>query len=96
MDLRPRSYQGFNQLAWMMLKAGQVKEALPLAVRAFQLAPSNAAVLDTYAFALFKSDRCEEALAAQEQAVEIVSQSATHDRDYDDHLAEYQKACGME
>lgn len=96
MDLRPKNPLPLNNLASVMSRAGHAEEALPLAIRALQVPPANPMVLDTYAAVLYAVGRCKEALAAQLQAVESIAQLTTHDRDYDDRLAEYEKACGAE
>lgn len=46
-----------NNLAWSLANLGNISLALPLAERAYRLSPTNAAVIDTYGWLLYKSGR---------------------------------------
>ncbi len=61
-----------NAAAWEMHVLGTSGDALPLAARAAALAPWSAAVLDTYGAVLADLGRCQEALAAQRRAVDLL------------------------
>jgi hypothetical protein len=82
-------------LAWLLVEQDKAMEALPYALRAVKQSPSDAAILDTYAFALFKAGRCEGALAYEHRALEVQrdakesSLSAALKR----HLSEFRAAC---
>ena len=94
--LLPRSARAYNALAWMLLGTKRAEAALPLATKAALLAPWDAAVLDTYAAALFAVGRCPDALEMQKRAVDLVPEST--DREgmlpYTTHVMEYDKVCG--
>lgn len=58
-----------NNLAWAYLQRGNMAAALPLAQRAWTLAPDNPAMADTYGWLLFRSGRDRaRGLALLEQA----------------------------
>lgn len=58
-----------NNLAWAYLQRGNMAAALPLAERAWTLAPDNPAMADTYGWLLFRSGRDRaRGLALLEQA----------------------------
>lgn len=59
-ELRPESPLVMNNLAWAYQSVGNAK-AEGLAKRAVQLAPENAAILDTYGWILFKAGKKQEA-----------------------------------
>ncbi|MFT3913113.1 MAG: tetratricopeptide repeat protein [Anaeromyxobacteraceae bacterium] len=61
-----------GNLAWFLVKAGKVAEALPHAERAVELSPGNPNVLDTLAAALEAAGRCPDALATAERALDFL------------------------
>jgi putative PEP-CTERM system TPR-repeat lipoprotein len=67
-DLRPDSPTPPNNLAWLLVQQGK-PGALPLAERAAQLQPDNAAVLDTLALVLASEKQWPRAAAEQQKAV---------------------------
>lgn len=52
-----RDAASLNNLAWSLANLGKMSSALPLAERAYRLSPTNAAVIDTYGWLLYKSGR---------------------------------------
>lgn len=61
-----------NNLAWAYYEAGRLDAALPLAMRAYQLSPSNAVVTDTYGWIAFKQGKDpSRAVALLEKAVAL-------------------------
>ena len=60
-----------NNLAWLLLQSGK-PEAVKFAASAVELAPENAAILDTYAATLAAANRLPEAVDAGRRAVKAV------------------------
>jgi len=69
-ELDPSFWWSTNELAWMDARAGQYAKAAPLARRARDTAPRNPYVLEVSAATLMGLGQCQEAIAAQRQAVE--------------------------
>ena len=68
--IQPNNLIALNNLAWV-LRERQSTEAVQLARRAAELAPDNAAILDTYGVVLFRAGELNEANAVLERALEI-------------------------
>ncbi|MFO0585135.1 MAG: hypothetical protein U0229_22895 [Anaeromyxobacter sp.] len=68
----PGNAMAAGNLAWFLVKAGEVAEALPHAERAVELSPGNPSVLDTLAAALEAAGRCPDALATAERALDFL------------------------
>jgi tetratricopeptide (TPR) repeat protein len=62
-----------NNLSWLYLKKGRVREALPIAAIAVQLSPNEANYLDTLAEIYYKSGNTAEAIVIMERAAQIDS-----------------------
>lgn len=74
-----------NNLAWLYLEKGIIREALPLSRMAAQFTPNDARHLDTYATALYKSGNYQEAVNAIEKAAAL-------DTRFQNKLDEYRKS----
>jgi cellulose synthase operon protein C len=73
-----------NNLAWAYSELGDYERAVPIARKAWSLAPGNPATADTLGWLLFKSGRHAEGLLLLEQA----SRGAPTDEDIRRHLSE--------
>jgi predicted Zn-dependent protease len=69
LEIDPHYWWSANELAWMHVQAGRYAEAAPLARRARNEAPRNPYVLEVSAATLLGLGQCQEAVAAQRQAV---------------------------
>ncbi|MGD2080186.1 MAG: fused MFS/spermidine synthase [Nitrospirota bacterium] len=69
---RPDNYLAMSGLAPLLHEAGQADEAMTLAQRAFDLAPQNGKVLDSYGWVMFKEGKYAEALKALEKAKSLL------------------------
>lgn len=67
----PNNITILNNLSWLYLQAGEVNKALPLAEKAYELAPLVPNVPDTYAQVLTKLGKKREALAKSKEAFEL-------------------------
>lgn len=68
----PVHAEGLNAVAWDLLQAGKrLKLALELAVKAVEIAPRDAAILDTLAVAYAKNGEPRKALETQRLAVKL-------------------------
>ena len=87
-----------NALAWQILTGvAEAKRDKALALRAAEKANTltegkEAAILDTYALALFVNGKAAEAVAAQEKAVGLVKDNAEAVADFTKRLEEYKAA----
>lgn len=72
---RPESPMIINNLAWAYQSIGNPK-AESLAKRAVQLAPENAAILDTYGWILYKAGKKDEALDILDKALKLAPTNA--------------------
>jgi hypothetical protein len=90
----PRS---LNELAWLLVEEHKASEALPLALRAVKRAPFDAAIIDTYASALFGVGRCKSAVEHEERALELQRDAKPSERisDLNRHLADFKSACSQ-
>lgn len=70
LDLKPNQAMAMNDLAWVLLERGR-PGALPLAKKAVELTPGNAAMLDTLALAQASERDFTTATQTQKQAIEI-------------------------
>lgn len=64
-----------NNMAWLYLERDG-KRAAELAIRAYELSPSRAEIVDTYGWVLFHQGRKNEGLAALQQALVIAPRNA--------------------
>lgn len=69
-----------NNLAWHLLQAGRVKEALPHANAALDLAPWSPAIVDTLAVTAFELGKCKEALVLERRALDLVPKELADER----------------
>jgi tetratricopeptide (TPR) repeat protein len=95
--LLPADASANNELAWVLAKSGRGEAALPLAMKAAMLAPWDAAVIDTYAAALFAVGRCADAVKAQTRAIDLIPEQLRGTkgvRSYGEALRRYRSACG--
>lgn len=90
--LDPDHALAHNNLAWSLAQAGRMKEALPEASRAADLAPWSPSVLDTLAHVAAGLGKCSEALLLQRRAVELLGKR--EEPSLREHLATYEKRCG--
>lgn len=74
LELTPRDASAANGLAWMYVLQKRYEAALPLATQASELAPWNAAILDTYAMAAAGLGRCPEAILAEQRALDMLQE----------------------
>ncbi|MDU0353565.1 tetratricopeptide repeat protein [Paraglaciecola aquimarina] len=65
----PNNYIAFNNLAYLHLKAGQLKKAKEYGEQAVSLQPDNSAALDTLARVLFTDREFDKALELYERAI---------------------------
>ncbi|AOY87524.1 hypothetical protein BKP64_04680 [Marinobacter salinus] len=84
---QPGNVTALNNLAWL-LREEQPDRALELAQRASELAPQNAAVLDTYGWVLHLSGKHAEARDAVEKALAL----APGNPEIEDHLESIKKS----
>lgn len=59
----PNNVLGLNNLAWLYLQKGEEAKALPLAKKAFELAPKDVNIADTYSSILLKNGNRKKANA---------------------------------
>jgi tetratricopeptide (TPR) repeat protein len=67
--LNPENAVTQNNLAWELVTSARAKEALPFANRALDLAPWDAAIMDTLAHVAAGFGKCPEALRLQRRAI---------------------------
>ncbi len=68
----PTSTEALNNLAWLCARSGErLDEAMGLAERAVAAEPGNAAFLDTYAEALYRAGKVDQAIAMETRALKI-------------------------
>ena len=74
-ELQPTAAAALNNLAYLQIEKEppQVARGLELAARAYELAPRNAEVCDTYGQILLKADRPLDAIAMLERALKLSS-----------------------
>ena len=75
LDQRADNPIAMNNLAWLLRERDQ-ERAVSLAKQANEMAPDNAAILDTYGWILHLAGRHDEALAAMEQAIALAPDNA--------------------
>jgi tetratricopeptide (TPR) repeat protein len=75
-EVAPWNATAAGNLAWFLVKADEVEEAMPLAERAASLSPGNPNVLDTLAAVQEAAGRCAEALATAERAIDFLPEKA--------------------
>lgn len=74
LELSPKSVRAANKLAWHYVTLNRYEEAFPLAQRAASLAPWNSAVLNTYAMAAAGLGRCDDAILAEQRAIDLLQE----------------------
>ena len=72
----PSNVGALNNLAWIYTEQGD-RKALPMAERAYKLAPTSSSVQDTYAWALIASDQAKAALPILVKAAKAAPQVAS-------------------
>ncbi len=75
LPMQPDNPLVLNNLAWVAGELGRA-DALPLALRALEQAPQNAAVLDTVGAIQIKAGQHEEGLVNHQKAVELAPEQA--------------------
>lgn len=88
-ERQPENAIALNNLAWIYQEQGR-DEATDLALRAYNLAPDNAAIADTYGWILFNNGETSESLAVLQKAHELAPDS----KEIAEHLAEVYRAMG--
>jgi Tfp pilus assembly protein PilF len=73
-QLNPRSPSTLNNLAWLYYETNNPL-ALETAKKAYQLAPDNAAILDTYGWILVVNGKRQEGIELLEKALELATPS---------------------
>lgn len=75
LKINPRNVQTLNNLAWLYFQAKE-KDAESLASRAYEMAPENPAVLDTYGWILANLGKPKEGVELLEKAVKLAPDAA--------------------
>lgn len=86
LQVAPTHISGLNNLAWIYYQ-NKDQKALPLAQRASELAPENAAVLDTYGMILIAQGSTSEGIKMLERASKLAPDS----KEIQNHLEEARK-----
>lgn len=73
----PNDIVALNNLSWLYMEKGRLKQALKYSEKAFQLSDKIPNVVDTYAQALLKSNKKKEALLKARQAYELSKGKST-------------------
>lgn len=96
-SLTDKSAQAANELAYLYVKQGRFLTALPLAKRALHLAPWSSAVWDIYAAVAFGLRNCEEAIAAEHRALDLLPEQTRRSasEQYASRLRAYQGSCKL-
>jgi hypothetical protein len=87
-----------NAFAWRILtEVEPAKQDLPAALEAATKANKmtkgkSAAILDTFALALFKNGKTSRAIEAQKEALKLVAGNARMEKEFKARLAEFTKA----
>ena len=81
-NARPNLAPSLNNLAWAYFKVGDPR-AEETAKRAYELAPNNGAIADTYGWVLYKQGKKAEAIAILKKAVELLPDN----KEIKEHLA---------
>lgn len=92
----PRVSLYANELAWFLVQRHRFEEAMPIARKAARLAAWNSNILDTYAAAAAGLGRCEEAIAAEQRALDFLPERWRGTEDeakFRKRLAELQATC---
>ncbi len=94
-ELLPNRADALNSLAWFYAGTGRPDKAMAPSSRAVQLAPGDAAVLDTHASVLFQLGRCAEAVKVQRRAVDVLHEQASESfrRSIQGSLDRYEQSC---
>ncbi|MBJ7277369.1 MAG: hypothetical protein COB82_01685 [Marinobacter sp.] len=89
LDSMPKNTIVLNNLAWLYHETGD-QRAVPMAKKAYELAPDNAAIVDTYGWIMLKAGNPEESLPILKKAHELQPDS----EEIALHLAEAYRAVG--
>jgi hypothetical protein len=81
-----------NSLAWELVTSARAKEALPLANRALDLAPWDAAIVDTLAHVAAALGKCPEAFRLQRRAIATMEWQGASSEVFKKGLAEWRRA----
>jgi thiol-disulfide isomerase/thioredoxin len=87
-----------NAFAWRILtEVEQTKQDLPIALKAATKANTmtegkNAAILDTFALALFKNGKVEQAIEAQTEALKLAAGNEEMEKEFRSRLDEFTRA----
>ena len=81
-NARPNLAPSLNNLAWAYSKVGDPR-AGETAKRAYELAPHNGAIADTYGWILYNQGKKAEAITVLKKAVELLPDN----KEIKDHLA---------
>jgi len=77
-DLLPDFFVGYNQLAWLYAKQGvELNKAMQLALKANELQPGNASILDTLGWIHFHKKDYDKALSYLEKSLQVNPQNPT-------------------
>ena len=82
-QLNPDNATAQNELAWRLATSDRAREALPIANRALDLAPWNAALVDTLAEVAARLGKCSEARQLEKRAVATVPTDQMRERQAD-------------
>lgn len=84
-----------HSLACLYVDQKKYLAALPLAKRALELAPWSSPAWNTYAAIAFALKSCEEAIAAENRALELIPEGTDRvtERHYRERLGAYQASC---
>lgn len=95
-ELAPEYWWSASELAWTHAQEGRYAEAEPLARRARTKASGNPYVLEVSAATLFGLGQCEDAVAEQQRAVDVLPEEwpAPERERFLNQLQEYTRQCG--
>jgi len=96
-SLTDKNAQAANELAFLYVKQGRFLAALPLAKRALHVAPWSSAVWDIYAAVAFGLRNCEEAIAAEHRALDLLPEQMRRSasEQFASRLRAYQGSCKL-
>ncbi len=77
----PRNFLAMNNLAWVHIEQTHYKEALVNAHKAYKLVPSHPDIADTYAWALFKTGKIQQA----KEIISLAKEMAPEHKEISEH-----------